>query len=112
MMTCGDEVRLFWHGLNSDTEPYRHEVRRFITERHVGRDVVFVVREPHIAELDGGSLEISYQVTGKRLPATLVYQTLQLDLGDVALQIPPAVARSEERRGGQAWVRTCRFRWA
>ncbi|WP_417697500.1 hypothetical protein [Pseudomonas sp.] len=92
MMACGDEVRLFWHGLNSDTEPYRHEVRRFITERHVGRDVVFVVREPHIAELDGGSLEISYHVTGKRLPATLVSQPLQLDIGDVALQLPAAVA--------------------
>ncbi|SIR89706.1 hypothetical protein [Pseudomonas sp. A214] len=92
MMTCGDEVLLFWHGLNSDAEPYRHEVRRFITERHVGRDVVFVVREPHITELDGGSLEISYQVTSKRLPATLVSQPLQLDIGDVSLQLPAAVA--------------------
>ena len=92
MMACGDEVLLRWHGLNSDNEPYRHEVRRFITERHVGRDIIFVVREPHIAELDGGSLEISYQVTGKRLPATLVSKHLQLEIGDVPAQLPAAVA--------------------
>lgn len=52
MMACGDEVLLRWHGLNNDGEPYRHEVRRFVTRRQVGRDVVFVVREPHLAELE------------------------------------------------------------
>ncbi|OAB49319.1 hypothetical protein [Pseudomonas thivervalensis] len=93
MMTCGDEVLLRWHGLNNDGEPYRHEVAGFVTERHVGRDVVFVIREPHIAELDGGSLEISYQVTGKRLPATLLSELLQLDIGDVSPRLLPAIAR-------------------
>lgn len=92
MMTCGDEVLLRWHGLNNDGEPYRHEVAGFVTERQVGRDVVFVVREPHIAELDGGSLEISYQVTGKRLPATLVSEHLQLEIGDASPQLLPAIA--------------------
>ena len=92
MMTCGDEVLLFWHGLNSDGEPYRHEVRRSVTERQVGRDVIFVVREPHIAELDGGSLEIFYQVTGKRLPAPMHSEALQLVIGDVAPQLLPAIA--------------------
>ncbi|AXA54442.1 hypothetical protein CEQ51_08595 [Pseudomonas thivervalensis] len=93
MMTCGDEVLLRWHGLNNDGEPYRHEVAGFVTERQVGRDVVFVIREPHIAELDGGSLEISYQVTGKRLPATLLSELLQLDIGDVSPRLLPAIAR-------------------
>ncbi|WP_260954480.1 hypothetical protein [Pseudomonas citri] len=92
MMTCGDAVLLRWHGLNNDGEPYRHEVTGFVTERQVGRNVVFVVREPHIAELDGGSLDICYQVTGKRLPATLVSEPLQLNIGDVAPQLLPAVA--------------------
>ncbi|KIR18271.1 hypothetical protein PFLU4_11690 [Pseudomonas fluorescens] len=92
LMTCGDEVLLRWHGLNNEGESYRHEVVGFVTERQVGRDVVFVVREPHIAELDGGSLELSYQVTGKQLPATLVSQHLQLDIGDVSPQLLPAVA--------------------
>ncbi|WP_413795076.1 MULTISPECIES: hypothetical protein [unclassified Pseudomonas] len=92
LMTCGDEVLLRWHGLNNDGEPYRHEVAGFVTERQVGRDVVFVVREPHIAELDGGSLEISYQVTGKRLPATLVSECLQLDIGDASPQLLPIIA--------------------
>lgn len=92
LMTCGDELLLFWHGLNSDGEPYRHEVRRFVTERQVGRDVVFVVREPHIAELDGGSLEISYRVIGKQLPASLVSEHLQLEIGDVPLQLLATVA--------------------
>lgn len=92
MMTCGDEVLLRWHGLNNDGEPYRHEMAGFVTERQVGREVVFVVREPHIAELDGGSLEISYQVTGKRLPATLVSEHLQLEIGDASPQLLPAIA--------------------
>ena len=92
MMTCGDEVLLRWHGLNNDGEPYRHEMAGFVTERQVGRDVVFVVREPHIAELDGGSLEISYQVTGKRLPASLVSEQLQLEIGDPSPQLLPAIA--------------------
>lgn len=92
MMACGDEVLLRWHGLNNEGEPYRHEVAGFVTERQVGRDVVFVVREPHIAELDGGSLELSYQVTGKQLPAILVSQHLQLDIGDVSPQLLPAIA--------------------
>lgn len=92
MMTCGDEVLLRWHGLNNDGEPYRHEVAGFVTERQVGRDVVFVVREPHIAELDGGSLEISYQVTGKRLPGTLASEHLQLGIGDAAPQLLPVIA--------------------
>ncbi|WP_339505220.1 hypothetical protein [Pseudomonas sp. RL_105y_Pfl2_101] len=92
MMTCGDEVLLRWHGLNNEGEPYRHEVAGFVTERQVGRDVVFVVREPHIAELDGGSLEISYQVMGKRLPGTLVSEHLQLEIGDASPQLLPAIA--------------------
>ncbi|WP_246883097.1 hypothetical protein [Pseudomonas sp. Tri1] len=92
LMACGDELLLFWHGLNSDAQAYRHEVRRFVTERQVGRDVVFVVRQAHIAELDGGSLELSYQVTGKQLPATLVSEALQLEIGDVPSQLLAPVA--------------------
>ncbi|MBT2340775.1 hypothetical protein J7E36_16635 [Pseudomonas fluorescens] len=92
LMTCGDEVLLCWHGLNSDAEPYRHEVRGFVTERQVGRHVVFVVREPHIAELDGGSLEVSCRVTGRRLPTTLVSEPLQLEIGDASPQLLPVVA--------------------
>lgn len=91
MMTCGDELRLYWHGLNNEGEHYRHEIRRFVTQRQVGRGVVFVVREPHIAELDGGSLEISYQVTGKQLPTVLASQALQLQIGDSAPQLLPLI---------------------
>ncbi|MDO7896359.1 hypothetical protein [Pseudomonas citrulli] len=92
LMACGDEVLLCWHGLNSDAEPYRHEVRGFVTERHIGRNVVFVVREPHIAELDGGSLEISYQVTGRQLPTTWGSEPLHLEIGDASPQLLAAVA--------------------
>ncbi|SDX84107.1 hypothetical protein [Pseudomonas sp. NFACC08-1] len=92
LMACGDEVSLCWLGLNSDAQPYWHEESRFVTERQVGRDVVFVVRERHIAELDGGSLEISYRVTGKQLPAALDSEPLQLQIGDAPLQLLAAVA--------------------
>lgn len=91
-MTSGDEVRLRWHGLNNEGDPYRHETSRFITERQVGRDVVFVVREPHIAELDGGSLEVSYQVAGKWIPGVLVSQALQLEVGDTPELLLPPIA--------------------
>ena len=92
LMACGDEVLLCWLGLNSDGQPYWHEESRFVTERQVGRDLVFVVRERHIAELDGGSLAISYQVTGKQLPATLDSELLQLQIGDAPLQLLAVVA--------------------
>ncbi|WP_434562825.1 hypothetical protein [Pseudomonas sp. Z4-20] len=92
MMTCGDEVLLYWHGLNNEGEPYQHEVRRFVTERQVGHDVVFVVRGRHIAELEGGSLDISYLVTGRQIPAAWVSQSLQLDIGDVSPRLLPPIA--------------------
>ncbi|EJL05209.1 hypothetical protein PflQ2_3298 [Pseudomonas fluorescens Q2-87] len=93
LMACGDEVLLRWHGLNPAAQPYRYEESRFVTERRVGRNVVFVVREPHIAELDGGSLEVFYQVIGKQLPATLVSQPLQLQIGDAPSQLLAAIAK-------------------
>ncbi|MDB6443842.1 MULTISPECIES: hypothetical protein [unclassified Pseudomonas] len=92
MMTCGDEVLLLWHGLDCDGEPYRHEVRRCVTERQVDRDITFVVRAPHIAELDSGSLEISYRVIGRRLPAPMDSEPLQLMIGDAPLQLLPPIA--------------------
>ncbi|WP_434701804.1 hypothetical protein [Pseudomonas sp. D1-36] len=92
LMSCGDELMLYWRGLNNEGEQYHHQIRRFVTERQVGRELVFVVREPHIAELDGGSLEISYRVIGKQLPTELASQALQLQIGDVAPLLLPPIA--------------------
>jgi len=97
MMACGDEVRLRWHGLNNEGEPYRHETSSFVTERQVGREVVFVVREPHIAELDSGSLELSYQVTGKWIAGVLASDVLQLEVGDRPERLLPPVANDAVR---------------
>lgn len=92
LMACGDEIVLFWHGLNNEGDPYRHRVHRFVTELQVGRDMVFVVREPHIAELDGGSLEVYYRITGKHLTSPLLSLPLQLGIGDASPQLLAAVA--------------------
>lgn len=91
-MACGDRVMLSWHGLDSEGSPYRQEFARSISEARLGRDIVFVIRSPHIAALDGGSLEVFWTLHGKKqlLPRSSV--RIQLNVGDVLYSLlPPTV---------------------
>ncbi|MCX2546118.1 hypothetical protein [Pseudomonas sp. COW5] len=91
-MACGDRVVLSWHGLDIEGLLYRHEFARSISETQLGRDIVFVIRSPHIAALDGGSLEVFWTLSSMKwlLPVNSV--RTQLNVGDVLYSLlPPTV---------------------
>lgn len=90
-MVCGDRVVLSWHGLDIEGVPYRNETFRFVSEAQLGRGIVFVVRNPHIAALDGGSLEVFWTLTSatRRVPVTSA--RVRLDVGDVRYSLLPAI---------------------
>ncbi|MGY2440152.1 hypothetical protein [Pseudomonas sp. SDO52101_S400] len=90
-MACGDRVVLSWHGLDIEGVPYRKEIFRFVSDAQLGREIVFVVRNPHIAALDGGSLEVFWTLTSvtRRMPVTSA--RTRLDVGDVRYSLLPAI---------------------
>lgn len=90
-MVCGDRVVLSWHGLDVEGAPYRNETVRFVSEAQLGKEIVFVVRNPHIAALDGGSLEVFWTLTSatRRVPVTSA--RVRLDVGDVRYSLLPAI---------------------
>ncbi|UQS18105.1 hypothetical protein JJN09_04435 [Pseudomonas sp. HS6] len=89
-MACGDRVVLSWHGLDIEGVPYRNESLRFVSEAQLGKEIVFVVRNPHIAALDGGSLEVFWTLSSvtRRVPVTSA--RARLDVGDVRYSLLPA----------------------
>jgi len=91
-MAFGDRVILSWHGLDIEGLPYRQEFARSVSEVQLGRDIVFVIRSPHIAALDGGSLEVFWTLNSMKwlLPVNSV--RTQLNVGDVLYSLlPPTV---------------------
>lgn len=89
-MACGDRVVLNWHGLDIEGLPYRHEIPRSVSDAQVGKEIVFVVREPHIAALDGGSLEVFWVLTSVAQAHAVSSVRKQLDVGDVRHSLLPA----------------------
>lgn len=90
-MACGDKLLLSWAGLDAEGVVYKHEVSRFVSEGQVAKDIVFTVPAPHIAALDGGSLEVYYTLHSARLPEPAQSQRLQLNVGDARPDLLPAI---------------------
>ncbi|MGN8140001.1 hypothetical protein ACTJK3_03725 [Pseudomonas sp. 22105] len=97
-MVCGDRVVLSWHGLDMEGLPYRHDISRSVSEGQLGKDMVLVVRDVHIAALDGGSLEVFWTLTSVTRPEPVASIRLQLDVGDVRYSLLPALI--EDAVGG------------
>ncbi|KAA0985004.1 hypothetical protein FQ192_26835 [Pseudomonas sp. ANT_J12] len=88
-MASGDRLVLHWSGIDAEGLVYRHEVMHFVSQRQVGKDVVFVVASPHIVALDGGYLEIYYTLTSRCLPEPVQSRRLQLNVGDTSSGVLP-----------------------
>jgi hypothetical protein len=89
-MVCGDRVVLSWHGLDIEGVPYRNETIRFVSEAQLGKEIVFVVRNPHIAALDGGSLEVFWTLNSVTRRGPVTSDRARLDVGDVRYSLLPA----------------------
>jgi hypothetical protein len=81
-MACGDQIQLIWDGLDIEGFAYQHEMIRFVSEAQVGKDVVFVIKGMHIAALDGGSLEIYWNLLSARASGPALSARVQLSVGD------------------------------
>ncbi|MCF4996392.1 hypothetical protein GIW70_09005 [Pseudomonas syringae] len=90
-MACGDKVVLIWAGLDAEGLGYRHEMSRFVSDGQVAKDIVFVVKNVHLAALDGGSLELRWALTCAARPEPEISTALVLDVGDVNDHLLPAV---------------------
>ncbi|MBC3205181.1 hypothetical protein HU755_00125 [Pseudomonas sp. SWRI111] len=86
-MACGDQVRLYWEGLDIEGFAYQHERVRFVSETLVGQDLVFVIKGMHVSALDGGSLQVFWTLLSVDLPAPLESERLQLSVGDVRTRL-------------------------
>ncbi|WP_236179056.1 MULTISPECIES: hypothetical protein [Pseudomonas] len=96
-MACGDRVVLSWHGLDMEGLPYRHEVARSVSERQVGKDIVLIVRDVHIAALDGGTLEVFWTLNSVSRSAPVSSSRIQLDVGDVRYSLLPVLVEDAVR---------------
>ncbi|RAI65642.1 hypothetical protein [Pseudomonas fluorescens] len=97
-MACGDRVVLSWHGLDIQGLPYRHDISRSVSEGQLGKDIVLIVRDAHIAALDGGTLEVFWTLTSVTRSEPVTSLRTQLDVGDIRYSLLPAIV--EDAVGG------------
>ena len=86
-MSCGDQLMLYWEGLDIEGFTYQYESVRFISQAQVGRDVIFVIKAMHVAALDGGSLEVYWTLQSASAPKAVESARLQLSVGDIRTQL-------------------------
>ncbi|WP_223631544.1 hypothetical protein [Pseudomonas atacamensis] len=86
-MSCGDQLTLYWEGLDIEGFTYQYESVRFISQAQVGRDVIFVIKAMHVAALDGGSLEVYWTLHNASAPKAVESARLQLSVGDMRTQL-------------------------
>ncbi|MFJ2364079.1 hypothetical protein ACIPIN_10330 [Pseudomonas sp. NPDC087697] len=86
-MACGDKLVLSWSGIDGDGTAYLYKTQGFVSNAQVGKEIVFVVRAPHIAALDGGSLEVYYTLSNAELSGPVESRRLQLAVGDVRQEL-------------------------
>ncbi|UVJ45908.1 Ig-like domain-containing protein [Pseudomonas sp. LS1212] len=84
----GDVVKITWLGRKADGGAYLHETQRPISGSQASRPLSFTVPGTHIAILDGGSVEVSYQVLVDSLPAPLESERLTLRVGEAQAELP------------------------
>ncbi|RLU11401.1 hypothetical protein CS078_08230 [Pseudomonas prosekii] len=90
-MASGDRLVLHWSGLDAEGLAYQHEATHFVSQRQVGREVIFSVAGQHLGAIDGGSLEVYYTLTSRCLPESVQSRRLQLNVGDTPSGLLPIV---------------------
>ena len=86
-MTCGDQLVLYWEGLDIEGFAYQYERVRFVSQAQVGKEVIFVIKGMHLAALDGGSLQVYWTLQSARAAGQAESAHLQLSVGDVRTQL-------------------------
>lgn len=85
----GDTVKISWSGLRSDGSPLTYTATRSVTAAMEGKDVEFKVDGPtYLKPLNGGTLEVSYQVIREGLSKPLDSTPLALQVGAIQLEMP------------------------
>src|SRR3546814_13913819 len=87
------------------TLPQKVLCRRIDPEHEIGR-----MRSPRLTVSDLCSVHVSQQIFGQ-MRAGIPTQLKVFDC-DPAAKRREQLSRSEERRVGKEWVRTCRSRWS
>ncbi|HWH86209.1 MAG TPA: hypothetical protein VNV36_05470 [Pseudomonas sp.] len=94
-MTCGDQLVLYWEGLDIEGFAYQYEQVRFISQSQVGQEVIFAIKGMHVAALDGGSLQVFWTLQSALAPSPVESFRLQLTVGDVRTELlPPQIESS------------------
>jgi len=86
-MVNGDHVDLFWLGTLSDGAPLLHTVGRAISDNLVGQPVSFLIAGDKIKILEGGTVEVYYQVRHRDVILALESQRLVLQVGEPSAQL-------------------------
>lgn len=85
----GDSVTISWRGLRSDGSPLSYTATRPVTSAMEGKDIEFKVDgASYIRPLNGGTLEVSYEVTREGLSKPLQSTVLGLQIGEAQLELP------------------------
>ncbi|MBV6286142.1 RCC1 domain-containing protein [Pseudomonas aegrilactucae] len=85
----GDSVTITWRGLRSDGSPLTYTATRPVTTAMVGKDIEFKVDgAANLKPLNGGTLEVSYQVVREGLGKPLESTPLGVQVGQAQLELP------------------------
>lgn len=85
----GDTLVLNWRGQRPDGSPLSYTTSRPVTASMEGKDVEFKVNGPsYLKPLEGGALEVSYQVIREGLSKPLESTPLGLQVGEAQVELP------------------------
>lgn len=92
-MAMGDWVQLFFHGFTAAGFAYVWQVEQNVSRNYALRkQLTFTLGAEHIAALDGGSMQLRYQVLSDSLPSPLESSPLWVQVGRLQAELaPPAV---------------------
>nr|WP_315405080.1 Ig-like domain-containing protein [uncultured Pseudomonas sp.] len=91
-LAMGDWVKLCWHGVTAQQYSHVWEMARSVSRNEERRQQIsFTVTAEHIAVLDGGSLQLRYQVSNQSLPGALESPRLWVQVGALQAELAPPV---------------------
>lgn len=88
-LASGDTLIVNWRGVRPDGSPLTYTASRSVSGAMVGTNVEFKVNGPsYLKPLEGGTLEVSYQVLRDGLPVPLESTPLGLQIGAAQVELP------------------------
>lgn len=91
-MAMGDWLELFFHGLTSAGYAYAWQLGRSVSRNGaVRQQLTFTFGADQIAALDGGSVQLRYQVWNESLPSPLESRRVWVHVGALHAELAPPV---------------------